>query len=147
MSQEELARFIYRTRVTVSDMERGRVRVSTQDLALIGAGLEKPITHFSAVLTAAEGGQLTPEEKKPIRKMQCNSCGSDRYEERRIEYLYGHEGKYLVVPNTPVEICLNCGMICYDAAVLKEIEQHFLAIQNRTEQPDCYVEMPARAYA
>jgi len=38
-------------------------------------------------------------------------------------------------------------MVYYDAAVLKEIEQHFLAIQNRTEQPDCYVEMPARAYA
>jgi len=70
MSQEELARFIYRTRVTVSDMERGRVRVSTQDLALIGAGLEKPITHFSAVLTGAEGGQLTPEERNPMRKVQ-----------------------------------------------------------------------------
>ncbi|MFH1927848.1 MAG: YgiT-type zinc finger protein, partial [Chloroflexota bacterium] len=46
-----------------------------------------------------------------MRKVQCNFCGSDRYEERRIEYLYSHKGKYLLVPNTPVEVCLDCGMI------------------------------------
>ena len=47
--------------------------------------------------------------KKQAKKTQCNFCGSDRYEERRIEYLYTHKGKYLLVPNTPVEICLDCG--------------------------------------
>lgn len=33
---------------------------------------------------------LTPghEEEKTMRKVRCNFCGSDRYEERRIEYLY-----------------------------------------------------------
>lgn len=87
-----------------------------------------------------------PEEKKPMRKVQCNFCGSDRYEERRIEYLYSHKGKYLLVPNTPVEVCLNCGMIYYDATVLKEIERRFFAIQHKTEEPDCYIEMPTKAY-
>ncbi len=82
-----------------------------------------------------------------MRKMQCNFCGSEHYEERRIEYLYSHEGKYLLVPNTPVEICLNCGMIYYDASVLKEIEQRFFAIYQNTEEPDCYIEIPAKAYA
>ena len=46
-----------------------------------------------------------------MRKVRCNFCGSDRYEERRIEYLYSHKGKYLLVPNTPIEVCLNCGMV------------------------------------
>jgi YgiT-type zinc finger domain-containing protein len=78
---------------------------------------------------------------------KCNFCGSDRSEERRIEYLYSHEGKYLLVPNTPVEVCLNCGMIYYDAAVLKAIEQHFFAIQSKAEQPDRYIQMPAKALA
>ncbi len=50
------------------------------------------------------------------------------YEERRIEYLYSHKGKYLLVPNTPVEVCGNCGMVYYDAAVLKKIEQPFFSI-------------------
>ncbi len=79
-------------------------------------------------------------------KIQCNFCGSERYEERRIEYLYSHQGKYLLVPNTPVEVCLDCGMIYYDAAVLKEIERHFFAILHNDEKPDSYIEMPAKAY-
>lgn len=44
-----------------------------------------------------------------MRTVTCNFCGSDRYEERRIDYLYSHQGKYLLVPKTPVEICRNCG--------------------------------------
>jgi YgiT-type zinc finger domain-containing protein len=91
---------------------------------------------------------LTPgrEEFEEMRKVRCNFCNSDRYEERRIEYLYSHDGNYLIVPNTPVEVCLNCGMIYYDAAVLKEIERRFFAIQNKTEEPDRYVEVPAKAF-
>jgi len=81
-----------------------------------------------------------------VQRIQCSSCGSGRYEERRIEYLYSRKGKYLLVPNTPVEVCLNCGMVYYDAAVLKEIERRFLAIQSKIEEPDRYIEMPAKAY-
>ena len=63
-----------------------------------------------------------------MARVNCSSCGSDRYEEQRIEYLYSHQGKYLLVPNTPVEICADCGMIYYDATVLKEIERRFFVI-------------------
>ncbi|XWK90774.1 MAG: YgiT-type zinc finger protein [Phormidium sp.] len=44
-----------------------------------------------------------------MREIQCNTCGSNHYEKRRIDYLYSHQGKYLLVPNTPVEICVDCG--------------------------------------
>ena len=91
-------------------------------------------------LTHGHGGE------NEMKKMQCNFCDSDRYEERRIDYLYSHEGKYLLVPNTPVEVCLNCGMIYYDASVLKEIERHFFAIQRKAEEPDRYIEVPEKAY-
>ena len=79
--------------------------------------------------------------------MSCNFCGSVRYEERRIEYLYSHHGSYLLVPNTPVEVCLNCGMIYYDATVLKEIERRFFAIQQNTEKPDRFIQIPTAVYA
>jgi YgiT-type zinc finger domain-containing protein len=82
-----------------------------------------------------------------MRKVQCNFCESDQFEERRIEYLYSYAGEYLLVPNTPVEVCVNCGMIYYDARVLKEIEKRFFAIQSKAEEPDRYIEMPAKAYA
>jgi YgiT-type zinc finger domain-containing protein len=81
------------------------------------------------------------------KKIQCNFCGSDHYEERRIEYLYSYQGQYLLVPNTPVEVCLDCGMIYFDAAVLKEIERRFFAIKQNTEQPDRYIQMPTAVYS
>jgi YgiT-type zinc finger domain-containing protein len=81
-----------------------------------------------------------------VKKNRCNFCGSEQFEERRIDYLYSHKGEYLLVPNTPVEVCINCGMIYYDAAVLKKIEQRFFAIQDEQEQPDTYIRMPSAAY-
>lgn len=82
-----------------------------------------------------------------MREILCSFCGSDRHEERRLEYLYSHQGQYLLVPNTPVQVCLDCGMTYYDAAVLKEIERRFFAIHGQREQPDRYIEMPSKAYA
>ena len=79
-------------------------------------------------------------------QVTCTFCGRDRYEERRIEYLYSHKGEYLLVRNTPVEVCLNCGMVYYDAAVLKEIERSFFAIQNKAEKPDRYIDIPEKSY-
>ena len=84
---------------------------------------------------------------KKTQKTQCNVCQSDQREKRRIEYLYSYKGKYLLAPNTPVEVCLNCGMIYYDAAVLKKIERRFFAIQENNEKPDSYIQMPTAVYA
>ena len=78
---------------------------------------------------------------------KCNFCGSTDYENRRTDYLYSYKGNYLLVPNTPVEVCLKCGMVYYGAKVLKEIEERFFAIQRKSEKPDHYVELPVAAYA
>ena len=77
----------------------------------------------------------------------CNFCGSDRYEERQTEYIYSHDGKYLLVPNTPIEVCLNCGMVYYDGPVLEKIEKRFFAIHREHEKPDSYIKMPTVAFA
>ena len=79
-------------------------------------------------------------------KIACNFCGSEQYEERRIDYLYSYKGEYLLVPNTPVEVCGQCGMIYYDAAVLKKIEQRFFAIQENRAEADAYIQMPTAIY-
>ena len=79
--------------------------------------------------------------------IRCNFCGSEEYEERRIEYLYSHAGEYLLAPNTIVEVCSNCGMVYYDAKILREIERRFFAIRQQTEQPDGYISMPEKASA
>ena len=80
-----------------------------------------------------------------MRDIKCNTCGSADYEERRITYLYSHQGQYLIVPNTPVEICNNCGTVYYSAEVLKNIERQFFAIRNNTETPDQYLQVPVKS--
>jgi YgiT-type zinc finger domain-containing protein len=92
-------------------------------------------------------GEIRSKVARQMSAVRCNLCGSEGYEERRIEYLYSHDGEHLLVPNTPVEICSNCGMIYYDAKVLREIERRFFAIHRRTEQPDRYISMPEKAFA
>jgi len=81
------------------------------------------------------------------KKNNCNFCGSSRFVLRRTEYLYSHEGKYLIVPNLPVEVCLDCGMVYYAAAALKEVERRFFAIQKHVEKPDSYMQVPTAVYA
>ena len=98
-------------------------------------------------LTLAQVEEALLNGKILMSKIQCNFCGSGRYEERRIDYLYSYKGQYLLGPNTPVEVCLNCGMIYYDAPVLKEIERRFFAIQRNSEQPDDYIQMSVTVYA
>jgi YgiT-type zinc finger domain-containing protein len=77
-----------------------------------------------------------------MRAIACTNCRDTTFEQREIEYLYSHEGKYLLVPDTPVEVCRQCGMVYYDATVLKEIERRFFAIHQGGEKPEHYVRMP-----
>jgi len=45
-TQEDLARKMEKTRVAISDLERGRVSVNSSDLGFIAAYYEKPINYF-----------------------------------------------------------------------------------------------------
>lgn len=81
-------------------------------------------------------------KERAMTEVRCNASGGRRCKQRRIEYLYRYRGEYLLVPNTPVEVCLQCGAVYYNAAVLNEIEPRFFAIRSKAEQPDRYVEVP-----
>jgi YgiT-type zinc finger domain-containing protein len=82
-----------------------------------------------------------------MTKIKCNFCGSEHYEQKKIDYLYSYKGQYLLVPNTPVEICSNCGMIYYDAQVFKKIETTFFAIHNNQEKADQYLSIPTKTFS
>jgi len=67
MSQEDIARYLEKSRVAISDLERGRAQINASDLASIAAFLEKPITYFfPAVVVGADASGLTPKEKELI---------------------------------------------------------------------------------
>ncbi|PTN36922.1 type II toxin-antitoxin system MqsA family antitoxin [Desulfonatronum sp. SC1] len=63
-----------------------------------------------------------------MRKCNCHFCGSPDYDQRKVDYLYSYKEKTLLVPNTPVDVCVKCGMFYYDAIILKAIEKFFFAV-------------------
>ena len=79
-----------------------------------------------------------------MSKSQCNYCGGEVFETKRMPYLYQREGKYLLVPDMPVRICGKCGMEYYEGKALEEAERHFLAIHSHEEAPDGTVEVPIK---
>lgn len=81
-----------------------------------------------------------------MSEKRCTTCGSSDYETRQITYLYSHQGKYLIVPNTPVEVCQHCGTAYYRAVVLKQIEQQFFDIYSDAMAPDDYLQVPMKAF-
>lgn len=59
-SQDDLAQLLSKSRVTISDMERGRVAINASDLALISSILGKPISYFFPPQETYQKGDLTP---------------------------------------------------------------------------------------
>src|SRR5687767_5610362 len=65
ISQDELAHAIYKNRVTISDIERGRVGVDPVDLLHIAAKLQKPISYFFPEIRSINAsGELSPVEEE-----------------------------------------------------------------------------------
>jgi len=68
LSQEELAREIYRKRLAVSEMENGKVEINAWVLPYLSTTLKKPIAYFfpSIDKNEPEEGDLTDLEKELI---------------------------------------------------------------------------------
>ena len=78
---------------------------------------------------------------------RCLYCGSKSFEARRIPYLYQRQGRYLLVPNMPVEVCTRCAMEYFAGPDLEAVERQFCAIERHEEQPDKVVQVPVKQYA
>jgi transcriptional regulator with XRE-family HTH domain len=58
-SQEDLAKALEKSRVTISDMERGRVEINVSDLGFIAAHYDKPISFFYPPRVVINQNELT----------------------------------------------------------------------------------------
>ena len=80
------------------------------------------------------------------RNDKCFYCGGNHFETRRVEYLYSRRSQYLLVPDMPAEVCLDCGTIYYSGPALLEVERRFMAIQQHQAEPDRLIELPVMLY-
>lgn len=71
ISQEELAKVLYKGRVAISDLERGRVNVDASELMLIAAYFKKPMAFFFPPYpTIGVKGGLTPLEQELVMEFR-----------------------------------------------------------------------------
>ncbi len=66
-TQEDLARVLQKTRVAVSDLERGRVSVSAADLLIIAMHYDKPISYFFPDFAKVKKSELSPLDEELIK--------------------------------------------------------------------------------
>jgi len=82
-----------------------------------------------------------------MQNTRCQFCGSEDFEERRVEYVYRRKGKYLIVRDVPCEVCLRCGERYYPGAALLAMEQRFKAIHEKQALPKQTVAVPIEVFA
>lgn len=82
-----------------------------------------------------------------MKNTKCHFCGSEDFEERRVEYIYRRNGKYLIVRDLPREVCLRCGERYYPAGALLAVEARFKAIHEQQKEPEETLTVPVEPFA
>ena len=65
-SQEDLAKALQKSRVSVSDIERGRVQIGASDLGWIAAHYDKPISYFFPPRVTVDKSELSALDEELI---------------------------------------------------------------------------------
>jgi YgiT-type zinc finger domain-containing protein len=77
----------------------------------------------------------------------CGFCGNKNFKEKRVQYIYKHDGHFLIVDNVPCEECEYCGEQYFKAEDLKKIEKDFLAIYSNKKKLRKHIEVPIEEFA
>ncbi len=79
-------------------------------------------------------------------KKICNFCGNKNFREKQIQYVYRHDGQFLVVNNVPCEECEYCGEQYFKAGVLKKIEKDFTKIYLAKKKAKKVMKLPVEEF-
>lgn len=79
-------------------------------------------------------------------KKKCNFCGNCNFTLKQVQYIYRHDGKFLVINNVPAEVCEYCGEQYFKAEDLKKIEDEFRDIYNSGKKTKQQVQVPVEEF-
>lgn len=77
----------------------------------------------------------------------CNFCGNKTFKSKKVQYIYRHNGHFLVVNNVPCEECKYCGEQYFEADVLKKIEKDFMDISSARKKSKKQIKVPVEDFA
>jgi YgiT-type zinc finger domain-containing protein len=76
----------------------------------------------------------------------CNFCGNKNFSEKKVQYIYRHGDRYLIVNNVPCEECEYCGEQYFNAQSLKKIEADFNMIYISGKEPKRRIQVPVAEF-
>ena len=76
----------------------------------------------------------------------CSFCGNKHFEEKKVQYIYRHQGRFLVVNDVPCQECTYCGERYYDGPVLERIEKEFMRIYDEGKMPKSQITVPIESF-
>ncbi|MBF0316948.1 MAG: YgiT-type zinc finger protein [Nitrospirae bacterium] len=76
----------------------------------------------------------------------CNFCGDNSFIEKRVQYIYKHDDRFLIVNSVPCQECGFCGEQYFEAAVLKKIEKDFHDIYFHGRAVEQEIKVPVEEF-
>jgi len=76
----------------------------------------------------------------------CNFCGNKNFKLKKVQYIYRHDGKFLIVNDVPCVECEYCGEQYFKADVLKKIENDFMEIHAIGRKPKQLIQIPIEEF-
>lgn len=72
----------------------------------------------------------------------CSFCGNSSFVEKKVQYIYRHDGRFFVVNDVPCEECTYCSERYYDGPLLERIEAEFMRIYDEGKNPTAEISVP-----
>jgi YgiT-type zinc finger domain-containing protein len=76
----------------------------------------------------------------------CSFCSNRNVINKKVQYIYKHNGDFLIVNDVPCEECEYCGEQYFKAADLKKIEELFQAIYSGSKKSKEKIEVPVEVF-
>ncbi len=74
------------------------------------------------------------QKEAEMNAFKCSFCGHAYAVDKVTQYIYRHDGNFLIVNQVPCQECEYCGEQYFAAGVLKRIEQDFHEIHEGRRQ-------------
>lgn len=78
---------------------------------------------------------------------KCNFCGNKNFKNVKVQYVYKHDNKFLIVDDVPCEQCEYCGEQYFEGKVLTRIEEEFQRIHVQGKKPLQELRVPIEQFA
>ncbi len=72
----------------------------------------------------------------------CNFCGNKNFIQKKVQYVYKHDDKFMIVNDVPCEQCEYCGEQYFKADVLSKIERDFHDVYFCGKEIDGEIRVP-----